>query len=157
MAMAVNEKVKGYLDGAGVVWEGREHPETMSSAEEARALGVDPDEVAKTLVLKDGAGFALAVIPGGHRLDMHKAREVMGDNHARLATEDEMAAQFPDFDLGAVPPAPGLLALRCLVDPLVAKREWIVFPAGTHTDSVRMKTADLLGMGDTQTADLVQG
>lgn len=154
--MAVNEKVKGYLDGAGVVWEAREHPETMSSAEEARALGVDPDEVAKTLLLKDRTGYALAVIPGGHRLDMHKVREVTGDTHTRLATEDEMESDFSDYDLGAVPPAPGLVGLRCFVDPLVQQREWIVFPAGTHTDSCRMKTADLLGLSEGTVTDLVQ-
>jgi Ala-tRNA(Pro) deacylase len=154
--MAVNEKVKGYLDDAGVVWEAREHPETMSSAEEARALGVDPDEVAKTLLLKDRAGYALAVIPGGHRLDMHKAREVTGDTHTRLATEDEMESDFSDYDLGAVPPVPGLLGLRCFIDPLVREREWTVFPAGTHTDSVRMKTADLLGLSESTVVDLVQ-
>lgn len=154
--MAVNEKVKGYLDGAGVVWEAREHPETMSSAEEARALGVDPDEVAKTLLLKDRSGYALAVIPGGHRLDMHKARAITGDTHTRLATEDEMESDFSDYDLGAVPPAPGLVGLRCFVDPLVKEREWIVFPAGTHTDSVRMKTADLLGLSEGTVTALVQ-
>lgn len=154
--MAVNQKLSEYLDSTGKRWEPLSHPETLTSVDEARALGVDPDEVAKTLVLKIREGRALAVIPGGRRLDMHKARDATEDKTVHLASEDDLARDFPDYELGAVPPAPGLLDLRAFVDPTVGSKEWIVFAAGTHTDSVRMKTADLIALGEFSQADLVE-
>ena len=153
--MAVNEKLSEYLESSGKPWESLSHSETLSSVDEARALGIDPDEVAKTLVLKGREGYALAVIPGGHRLDMHKVRDATGDKTIRLASEDDLKRDFPDYELGAAPPAPGLLDLRAFVDPTVGSREWIVFAAGTHTDSVRMKTVDLIELSDFREADLV--
>jgi Ala-tRNA(Pro) deacylase len=154
--MAVNQKLSGYLDSIGIQWEPLSHPEALSSVDEARALGIDPDEVAKSLVLKGREGYVLAVIPGGHRLDMHKVRDATGDKSTHLASEADLARDFSDYELGAAPPAPGLLNVRGFVDPTVRSREWIVFAAGTHTDSVRMKTADLIGLSDFTKADLVE-
>lgn len=154
--MAVNQKLSGYLDSINKQWEPLSHPETLSSVDEARALGIDPDDVAKSLLLKSREGYALAVIPGGHRLDMHKVRDAIGDRTIRLASEGDLERDFPDYELGAAPPTPGLLKVHGFVDPRVRSREWIVFSAGTHTDSVRMKTVDLIGLSDFTEADLVE-
>lgn len=154
--MAVNQKLSGYLDSIDKQWEPLSHPETLSSVDEARALGIDADEVAKSLVLEGRGGYALAVIPGGHRLDMHKVREATGDKTIRLASEDDLERDFPDYELGTAPPAPSVLNVHGFVDPTVRSSEWIVFAAGTHTDSVRMKTADLIGLSDFTEADLVE-
>jgi len=154
--MAVNQKLSGYLDSTDKRWEPLSHPKALSAVDEARALGIDPDEVAKSLVLKSHEGYVLALIPGGHRLDMHKVRDATGDKNVRLASEDDLERDFPDYELGAVPPAPGLLNMPGFVDPTVRSREWIVFAAGTHTDSMRMNTADLIGLGDFTEADLVE-
>lgn len=48
--MAVNQKLSEYLDSTDKPWQPLSHPETLSSVDEARALGIDPDEVAKSLV-----------------------------------------------------------------------------------------------------------
>lgn len=154
--MAVNQKLSEYLDSTDKHWEPLSHPETLSSVDEARALGVDPDEVAKSLVLRGREGYALAVIPGGHRLDMHKVRQATDDKTIRLASEDDLGRDFPDYELGAAPPTPNLLNVHGFVDPTVRSTEWIVFAAGTHTDSVRLKTADLIGLSDFTEADLVE-
>ncbi len=154
--MAINPKLSGYLDSTGKQWEPLSHPEALSSVDEAQALGIDPDEVAKSLVLKGREGYALAVIPGGHRLDMHKVRDATGDKTTHLASEDDLRRDFSDYELGAAPPVPDLLEVRAFVDPTVRSKEWMVFAAGTHTDSVRLKTADLIGLSDFTEADLVE-
>ena len=154
--MAVNQKLSEYLDSTGKQWKPLSHAEALTSLDEARALAVDPDEVAKSLVLKSREGYVLAVIPGGHRLDMHKVRDATGDKTFHLASEDDLERDFPDYELGAAPPVPSLLNVHGFVDPAVRSREWIVFAAGTHTDSVRMKTADLIGLDDFSEADLVE-
>jgi Ala-tRNA(Pro) deacylase len=62
--------------------------------------------VAKTLVLKAPAGFVRAVLPSSCRVDVRKLAEAVGESrkHVGLATEDELAQEYPEFELGAVPP-----------------------------------------------------
>jgi prolyl-tRNA editing enzyme YbaK/EbsC (Cys-tRNA(Pro) deacylase) len=64
----------------------------------------------------------------------------VGDHHARLATEEELAQDFPDFEL---PPLGSLLGMPAYADPEVMAHDTVVFAAGTQTESVRMRTEDL--------------
>jgi Ala-tRNA(Pro) deacylase len=132
------------------------HRRTEHAGDEAIALGIPPDEVAKTLVLKTDDGFVRAVIPASRRLDMRKVRHALGGGrHTRLATEPELAAAYPMFELGAVPPFGGPSGDRVLVDRWLATRERVVVEAGSHTASVRMKVLDLLAIADAEFRNIV--
>jgi Ala-tRNA(Pro) deacylase len=119
------------------------HRRTEHAGDEAIVLGIPPDEVAKTLVLRTDDGFVRAVIPASRRLDMRKVRRALG-SHARLATEAELAAAYPMFELGAVPPFGGPSGDRVLIDRWLATRDRVVVEAGSHTTSLRIKVIDLL-------------
>jgi prolyl-tRNA editing enzyme YbaK/EbsC (Cys-tRNA(Pro) deacylase) len=93
--------VTEHLKRRGSAFEVIPHQQAYASVDEARALGVDAGEVLKTLALRTGSGYALMVIPASRRLDLHLAREALGDSHARLATEDELVRDFADYQLGA--------------------------------------------------------
>jgi prolyl-tRNA editing enzyme YbaK/EbsC (Cys-tRNA(Pro) deacylase) len=54
------------------------HRPTQSATDEAAAIGVPVDEVAKTLVLTSDEGYVRVVLPASERLDLRKAREVLG-------------------------------------------------------------------------------
>jgi hypothetical protein len=60
-----------------------------------RALGIAVGEVLKTLAVGTGSGYLLMVIPASGRLDLHLAREALGDRRARLAGEEELGRDFP--------------------------------------------------------------
>lgn len=137
-------KVIDYMTERALAFKTFEHQRTTTSIEEARVLGISADEVAKTLVLDTDGGHALAVIPGSRRLDLKRTQQIVG-SHAHLASEREIEKDFPEYALGAVPPIAGLLNLPTYVDPELARHETIVFAAGSQTESVRMRTADLLG------------
>src|SRR5918996_5032520 len=95
------EETVRYLEQNGIEHEVVEHGEQYSGAAEARAAGVEPENAAKTLLLRDGDEYRLAVIPASERLDLRMVREVLGSSgKLRLATEDEMGADFPAFELG---------------------------------------------------------
>ena len=66
------------LDEAGVSYELLPHAHTESALAEAQALGVSPDDVAKTLVVKMPGGYVRAVLLAPARLDLHKLRKVHG-------------------------------------------------------------------------------
>src|SRR6266511_3230117 len=97
--------VTSVLDEAGVDYEVLEHPHTERAADEAAALGVAPEEVAKTLILATPGGNLRAVLPASERIDLAKVADFLEARHKQvhLASEDDLKRDYPDFDLGAVP------------------------------------------------------
>lgn len=144
------------LDEAGVEYELLPHTRTETAAAEAEALGLDPKDVAKTLVVAAPAGYVRAVLPASERIDFHKLREHMeGGKRIHLATEEDLERDYPGFELGAVPPFGGS-GDRVLVDTRLAEREQVVLEAGSHEQSVRIRTADLLELTGAQVVDIAQ-
>src|SRR5690606_7045402 len=89
------QAVTDVLEGLGVEHQVHEHAPADTAMAEAVAEHVPPQRVAKTLVLRSGDSWALAVIPASHRLDLRKLRELLGaEEELRLATEEEMGAHF---------------------------------------------------------------
>src|SRR5687767_14530431 len=93
------ELVRRFLDQAGIAYDVVEHQPTYSAIEEARAAREEPRHTAKTLLLHDRGGWRIAVLPANRRLDLERARRLLGgSSHLRLATEEEMRTAFPGFD-----------------------------------------------------------
>ncbi len=153
--MAASDLTKT-LDKAGVEYELLEHSHTETAAAEAEALGVDPSEVGKTLVLSSPDANVRAVLPGSARLDVRKVRDALGVSGKRvhLLSEDALASDYKEFELGAVPPLGGKSKDRVLVDTRLAERDSVVIEAGSHDESVRLKTADLIRLTEAQVADI---
>ena len=129
--------VTEHLEKQGIRFEVLPHPPATSALGEALALGVDADEVVKTVVLDVLTGHALAIIPASRRLDLGMVRSALDDAHARLATEREIAEYFPEFELGAMPPLPSMMHLPVVIDPSILEHRTITFAAGTQRESVR--------------------
>jgi Ala-tRNA(Pro) deacylase len=150
------QDVRSVLDESGVGYELLPHPRTETAAAEAKALGLDPQEVAKTLVLSTPGGYVRAVLPASKRIDLSKVREqIEGGKRIHLASEEDLQRDYPGFDLGAVPPFGGA-GDRVLVDARLARQETVVLEAGSHEQSVRIQTADLLKLTQGEVVDLVQ-
>lgn len=154
--MTVNAKVREYLEKNNVDYEVVSHPKVFSSIEEARALGIEADEIAKCLVVHMQDERALVVIPGGRRISNKKVREAVGNKHARLATEDEMRMEFPDWELGAVPPLGELFDMPIYLDRSLIGHETILFTAGSHTESIKINTADFVNLIKPDIVDLCE-
>ncbi len=140
----VMSQVREHLESHGVPFEPIAHRQTFTSIAEARVLGVDAGEVLKTVAVRVAGGYVLTVVPATGRLDLHRVRAAVGDRHARLATEEELQRDFPDVELGALPPLAVLSGSHLYVDPEVLRHDTVVFAAGSQTESVKLKTADLL-------------
>ena len=144
------------LDASGVSYELLPHAHTERAAEEAAALGVPPESVAKTLVLTIPDGYVRTVLSAADRLDLHKVREVLdagSKKKVHLASEDELERDFPEFELGAVPPVGGRKD-PVLVDQRISELEEIVFEAGDHDESVRLRAGDLQRLADVRIVDI---
>lgn len=148
----------GVLDKADVKYEVLPHAHTESALAEAEALGVAPDDVAKTLVVKVPEGYVRVVVPASARLDLRKLREIRGDGRhkVRLATEEDLRRDYPEFELGAVPPVGGRQD-PVVVDAKVAARETVVIEAGSHNESLRLAAADLVHVTRAAVTDISEG
>jgi Ala-tRNA(Pro) deacylase len=143
------------LDREGIEYELLPHRHTETAWAEARALGIPPAYVAKTIVLSSGTEYVRAVLPASEHLDVRKVRDLLGLPHSpRLATEAELAARYPTFELGAVPPVGGPRGDRTLVDRRLVARDSVVLEAGSHDESVRVKTGDLIMLAHAEVGDI---
>jgi Ala-tRNA(Pro) deacylase len=148
--------VTSVLDEAGVSYELLPHAHTQSALAEEEALGVSPDDVAKSLVVKVPDGYTRVVLPASARLDMHKLREIHGGgrHELRLATEEDLRRDYPEFELGAVPPLGGARRDPVVVDPKVAAQNTVVIEAGSHNESLRLAAADLVHVAGAAVTDI---
>jgi len=84
--MTLMSDLRHELDRAQLDYDLIEHRRTETAGDEARAIGVPPEQVAKTVVLATAVGYVRAVIAASAYLDLHKLRQLLGDKHARLAS-----------------------------------------------------------------------
>jgi Ala-tRNA(Pro) deacylase len=150
------EAVTRLLERRDVRYEVVEHDATYSAAAEARATQADPEATAKTVALRDRDAYRLAVVPASERLDVRRAREVLGaTHHLRLASERELERDFPAFEVGAMPPFV-TAQLPEVVDLRLLRHDRIVCAAGEHRRSVRMDVLDLLRIMEPRVADICE-
>jgi Ala-tRNA(Pro) deacylase len=149
--------VSQFLREAGIDHDVVEHPPTYSAIEEAHAAHEEPRHTAKTLLLRDRDDWRLAVIPANRRLDMAKARRLLGGTtHMRLASEEEMRQLFPAFDVGALPPVGPQLPLPEVVDVRLLYRDRVLCAGGDHRHAVRLDPRDLVRVSEPRVGDLCE-
>lgn len=135
-------RLKDYLDKENVPYQHDVHRTAYTAQEVAAEEHVPGKLVAKTVVVKVDDHFALAVLPASFRVDSAALKTALGAKEVRLATEFEFTGLFPDCDVGAMPPFGNLYGLSVYVEQSLAEDPEIVFNAGTHQDTLRMKYAD---------------
>jgi Ala-tRNA(Pro) deacylase len=147
--------VVGYLDERGIAYDVVDHQQTFSAAAEAEAAHVPSDHAAKSVLLREGDDYRLAVIPASERLDLRKAREALGaSHHLRLATEREMESDFGSFDVGAIPPLGPMLPAPEVIDSRLLEHERILCTAGDHRHSILIDPGALASLADADLADV---
>ena len=117
------------------------HAPAFTSQETAAVLHVPGREVAKTVVLEGKKQSYLAVLPASYQVDLARFSTIVGEP-VRLASEEKIRDLFPDCELGAVPPFGRLYGVPVYMDVALAVGREIVFPAGSHSDAVRMAYSD---------------
>lgn len=144
------------LDDTGVRYELLEHEAAFTAATEASAAGRSERCTTKTLVLLDRDRVRVAVIPASRRLDLERARRALrAGRHLRLANEDEAAARFPGYDVGALPPF-AAEAHPEVVDVRLLYRDRVLCAAGDHRHSVVIDPRDLVRLTEPRIADICE-
>ena len=122
------------------------HPAAYTAQETAAVSHVRGRSAVKVVIcLADGQPLQ-AVLPAHYLVDLERLRQLAGAETLRLANETEIAALYPDFQVGAVPPFGSLYGHRVFVEQCFVGEPEMVFTAGTHTESICMHYADLVEM-----------
>ncbi|HKH42328.1 MAG TPA: YbaK/EbsC family protein [Solirubrobacterales bacterium] len=145
-----------HLDQQGMGYEVVEHDLAFTAAAEARAAGQEPANAVKSVLLRDLEGYELVVIQASDRLDLHKVREQLGESRSelRLASEEEMDADFPQFELGALPPLGEMLPAPEIVDRRVLDHDRVLCNAGDHTHSLLLDPREIVRASNADVADV---
>ncbi len=134
--------VKRYLDMKQVPYEHHVHRMAYTAQETAEAEHVAGRMMAKTVVLKADGHFIMAVLPAPALVDEQELRHSIGVDFLRRASEREIQALFADSETGAMAPFGNLYGMPVYVEQSLTKNPEIIFNAGTHQDSIRMRYKD---------------
>jgi len=140
--MSIAKRVKQYLEESKTPYIHCTHRLAYTAQEVAAAQHVPGREMAKTIVLRADGQFLLVALPAIMKIDMKALRDELPFKQVELATEKEFASLFPDSEIGAMVPLGNLYNLPVYVDKTLSADEEIVFNAGTHVDTIRMKYKD---------------
>ena len=149
------DAVIDFLERHQGAYEVIEHRDTFAAHVEARAAGMPPERMAKTVLLHDHDGFRIAVIPATGQLDLHKARALLeASAHLRLASEEEIKREFPAFDVGAVPPFSALLGVAEVLDHRLLAHHRILCGGGDHQHTLEISPHEIERLGNPLVGDL---
>ena len=140
--MPILKKLREFLDANQVAYEVVSHAQAFTAQEVAQTEHIPGMRMAKVVMLRDGKDFVMVVLPAPYQVSIDRAKAALARPQLVLANEKEFAGLFPQCEPGAMPPFGNLYNLPVWVDETLTQDEEIVFNAGTHTQTVKMKYAE---------------
>ena len=148
------QRLMHYLNENNVNYETMEHPTAYTSQEIAEKAHIKGKTMAKTVMVKVDGQLTMAVLPGNDMLDIALFQKACGGTNIELVKENEFSDQFPDCELGAMPPFGNLYNMKVWVDVDLAKDERIAFNAGNHHELCLMSYNDFEKLVEPTRADI---
>lgn len=153
------------LDALGIRWRphlyAHDPRERNYGMEAARALGLDPQRVFKTLVVSlegrglEGRGLAVAVLPVAAQLDVRAFAHACGGKHGDLA-DVAVAERSTGYVTGGISPIGQRRALTTVLDDSAVSFETIFVSGGRRGFDIEVAPSDLLRACAAQTARIVR-
>jgi Ala-tRNA(Pro) deacylase len=141
--MSMPKWIERTLEQEQVRFHSRHHRPRFTAQEVAAEEHVSGHRMAKVVVVKADDAMVEVVVPASQRIDIEAVRSELGCETCRLATEREIAEQFTDCELGAVPPLRHWADVLILMDRhLMRLKGRLMFQAGTHEDAIEMEFSD---------------
>jgi Ala-tRNA(Pro) deacylase len=135
-------KLDDLLSSRHVPYQRLHHEPVYQANRMAQMLHVPGRRVAKSVLLRAGRGYVLAVLPAPYRVDLERMGSELGEDSVKVASESEVDKVFPDCEVGAMPPFGSLYHVPTFVDESLVHDNEIIFEAANHTEAIRMKFRD---------------
>lgn len=146
-------RVRQAASALGLSIELRERPAARSLPEAAALLGIEPDDIVKTLVVSRSDGsFLFALVPGDRAISWPKLRAVVGVNKLHLPDADR-ALEATGYERGTIVPLGSTHPWPVFADESIRGRR-IALGAGAHGYSLFVDADALLGALSATVADI---
>jgi Cys-tRNA(Pro)/Cys-tRNA(Cys) deacylase len=131
--------------------------ERARSVEEAAGrLGVDPERLLKTLVVRRGEDdHLLVLVPGPRQLDWTKLRAHLGVSRLSLPDADA-AREATGYERGTITPLGGTRSWPVIADASIVGAGPVAIGAGAHGVSLVVDADDLLAAVGASAADVTR-
>lgn len=139
--MTIANRLKHFIDERGVAYDTVAHHRTATSRQSATAAHVPGSRMAKSVLVHHESGYALAVVPSTHRIELGVLQDML-DRRLGLASETEVGTLFDDCDIGAVPPIGAAYDVPVILDETLGNADEVYFEGGDHRTLVHMSGAD---------------
>ena len=136
------ERLKEYLTNENVKYVTIQHSKAFTAHEIAESAHIPDKELAKTVMFNIDGEMAMVVIPASSHVDLDRLKLAVGSGNVDLADENEFKNEFPDCEVGAMPPFGNLYGMRVYVSQGVREDDEIAFNAGSHTELIRLAYRD---------------
>lgn len=146
------EDLKQFLDREGIEAEFYEFSEpTLSVEDSARQLGIDPEEIVKSLVFKDeDHSPLLAIVSGIRQVDESKLSKAYGSK-VTMAKAREVE-NFTGYKIGEVPPVNH--ELETFADSEIVEFDTVVAGGGSTHTLVKLDPQDIIRITDAELVDI---
>jgi Ala-tRNA(Pro) deacylase len=140
--MQCKEQLEAYLCKHQVPYKLQHHTQAFSAQKIAEREHIPGKTVAKPVIIMVDGQLIELVLPASYQVNFSKLQSILGARDMRLANESEFANVFPDCEVGAMPPFGNHYGIAVYVEKRLTEDETIVFPVGTHTETMSLKYAD---------------
>ena len=149
------DHVRAAAAARGLEIELRERPAASSLAEAASLLGLQPEDIVKTLVVKRADDtYLFALIPGDLAISWPKLRAVVGVNRLKLPDPD-VALAATGYERGTITPFGSTRAWPVIADAAVVGRR-ISMGGGAHGVGITVDADAALAALGAQVADVTE-
>lgn len=138
------ERLRQYLNEHGVKYEVQHHREVYTIQEVAAEVGEKGHHVAKVFIAHADDKPIMLVLAAPDHVDYQRVKDYLGAEHVERAREEEFKRLFPDCDVGAMPPFGNLYHIPVYLERGLSNIPYIVFQAGSHSDTIKMAMEDYL-------------
>ena len=136
-----------YLDQEGVDYRLLPHSKPAKTIEEAaQERGVDPEQMVKSILLRDMSGFhVLACVPGPAQVDPRKVREMFGCRRMTCADASDVE-KVTGLAIGTVAPVGLKRPLPVIFDHAIKKHHRVNISSGDPMAGLELGASDLINL-----------
>jgi Cys-tRNA(Pro)/Cys-tRNA(Cys) deacylase len=145
------------LDAAGVAYSVHEYDHDGSihdfGLEAAAKLGLDPDQVFKTLVVTADADLAVAIVPVSGKLSLKAVGRAIGAKRIEMC-DPAVAERVTGYVRGGISPFGQKKSLPTVIDEMATVHDIIYVSGGRRGLDLAVAPSDLIELLDATVADI---
>lgn len=149
-----SEAVLNYLREHGIVFRLRRHGRAQTAIGIARRLGLDANQVARTIVLDVDGRPWIALVTAQNRVSPERVAQELDARRVEELDLFTLDTLFMDSRSGAEPPFGRMFGLPVVMDEILADQSEFIVRSGSYDDSIQMRVADFLELEQPNVASI---